>query len=200
MGAEGLEKVAEGAAPHVKAAASATVSSLTLAAEKCGQTRIVRGAVAAHLSSLTDDAVAQAADLAREEVICRNACEDSIKALQAHERKVSLMLKARRERRVGWWKAVKEWATCEQQEADNRADRQATLIAHQLQKRVHHCEMNLRRSQHALASAEAAASRAQLQEEDVVRNGASLGEAAMAGMHYLTHFVERIPAPGLLAK
>merc|ERR1712107_403153 len=65
--AEGLEKVAEGAAPHVKAAASATVSGLSIAAEKCGKTRIVRGAVAAHLSSLTDDANAQAASVARTE-------------------------------------------------------------------------------------------------------------------------------------
>jgi len=196
--AVGLEKVAEGAAPHVKAAASATVSGLTTAAEKASKSRIVRGTVAAHLSSLTDDAVAQAASLSRDEVISRKACDDAAKALKDHDKRVSLMLKARSERRVGWWKALKEWATCEQQESDERADRQAELIAQQLKKRMRHSEKEWRYAQRALADAEAAASRAQLQEEDVVRNGASLGDAAMVGMAYLARFVEKIPAPGLL--
>merc|ERR1712192_54234 len=169
-----------------------------MGAERCGKTRIVRGAVGAHLSSLTDDAVAHAASMAREEIIYRKSWEDSVKALQDHERKVSLVLKARNERHRGWWDSLKEWATSEQRDADDRADRQAAAVAQQLRKRVRHSEMNWRQSQRWLADAESAASRAQLQEEDVFRNGASFGDAAKFGMHCLTRFVEKIPAPGVL--
>ena len=150
-------------------------------------------------ANLPDDTTAHVASMAREEVIHRKYWEECVKLLQDHETKVSSALRARNERRVGWWSKLKEWATGEQEDADRRADLQLAAITQKLQKRVRQSEVAWQHTQRALADAEVAASRAQLQEEQVVRNGASFEEAAMAGLYYLMRIADKVPAPGVLS-
>jgi len=190
--AGGLEKVAEGAAPHVKAAAVATAEGLTLAAEKCGRTSVVRGAVGAHLSAVTDSACSLAAHQVQTESLCRRALEEQMKKLEDHKAKLAIVHQERQKRSMGLWGSMRELVTGEQQAADEEYDLQAAKITRRLNRRLEEAEDAWRRSLHALKAAESMALRAQREEEEVQQNGATLGQAASAGMHLLRQFSKQI--------
>mmetsp|Transcript_87176 Transcript_87176/g.244607 ORF Transcript_87176/g.244607 Transcript_87176/m.244607 type:complete len:313 (+) Transcript_87176:59-997(+) len=187
-----LGKVVEGAAPHLKAAAAATTSGLSRAAEHCGRTRVVRGAVSSHLSCLTDEAISIAAEKVREEVIFRKAYEEQLELLKDHDNYVTTVQHSRRDRRVSWWQSVKEWATGDQQAADYIWDRDAAAMSIKIQRRVRQAELAWRQSCRELDDAEAQASRVQQEEEEVHRNGASLGQAAKAGAYHAAYLLGRL--------
>jgi len=168
-------------APHVKAAAEATVSGLTLAAEAAGRTRMVRSSVAAQLSKLTDEAASEVASKVSEEVVLRQAMEAQLLELEKHQASVAAVLQARKERRVSWWQSLRELATREQQYADGEFDFLAAEEKVRLVEGLREAEAAWRRSCRELACAQAVVARAQQEEEEVQRNGASLKHAAIAG-------------------
>lgn len=102
---EGATVIVVGAsAPHIKAAVAATASRLTLVADRCGKSRVVKGAVAAHLSALTDEASAGAAKRARDEVLGRKCIDDLIRMLEEHARIVLEVQRGRQEQQVSFWR------------------------------------------------------------------------------------------------
>lgn len=187
-----LEKVAQGAAPHVKAAAEATASGLTRAAERAGRTQVVRGAVAAHLSSLTDEASFNVASKVRAEALAKNHMDECLRALHDHEVRLAEVYNERRERKPVWWQAAREWVTGDQRAADRAFDYKSAAVTKKLHGQVHEAQAAYRHSQRELANAEAMALRAQQEEEHVQQNGASLKHAATAGAFLLGRLSEKL--------
>lgn len=182
---EKLGEVAEGAAPHLKKAAAATSSGLTKAADKCGKARVVRGTVAARLSSLADEASHVAAHKQKTEVLCRKTMEEHLRVLDDHEQTLAIVHQDRKNKRLGFWSTIKESFTGELQMAYDIADHKALAKTRELQARARAAEAAWVKANRELNHAEQQVARAQQEVEDVQQNGASLGQAAKAGAHFL---------------
>merc|ERR1712151_1216591 len=91
-----------------------------------------------------------------------------------------------RGRRPKHWCDSLRWRTRRRQRAmDAAADREAAAMALELRRRAWEAQAAWQRAHQDLAIAEDARQRAQQEEEEVERNGATLGHAVKAGMPFL---------------
>mmetsp|Transcript_41006 Transcript_41006/g.72109 ORF Transcript_41006/g.72109 Transcript_41006/m.72109 type:complete len:285 (-) Transcript_41006:65-919(-) len=177
FGADFAAKLAQAAGGVV----DATTSGIAKAGNKVGKTRVVRGAVAAHLSSLADEAHQVVASKQKTEALLRLTLEDHVKMLKEHEQKRALVKQERKERRLGFFGSIKEFVTSEVQLSDDIVDYKDSAKTSELQARVRVAEMAWLRANRELSHAEQQVARAEQEVEDVQQHGASLGHAAKAG-------------------
>jgi len=193
--AQAVGKVAVSAKPHVMAAAETTASGLSKAAEHAGRTSVVRDAVAAQLNCKTNAAKERATMKRQELVLRRKTWEDQVKLLEDHAAGLKSVYQTRKERQGTWWDSVLEWATGAQKAEDEAFDRNTRAKTTYLQKQVEAAELACQSSQKELSDAEALASKAQTDEEDVQRNGAkTMAHALMLGTHLVDRFAEKLNA------
>lgn len=190
-----VKAAANATIPHVKAAAEATASGINKVGERVSRSKVVHRAVSSHLSTMTDDALSDAAATANAEDCCRKSHEASLKKLQDHSAICDDMRKARADRQVSWWESLQTnlglWET-EQQIADSASDSKAEASIRALRREVESADVALRRSREDVAHAEAAVCRALEAEASAHENGVSFEQATEAGKHFLWRLADKV--------
>ncbi|CAE8629196.1 unnamed protein product [Polarella glacialis] len=191
--ADAVERVAEH--EKVKAAAEATVFGLGLAADTIARSETLRGAVAAHRSSLVDDANENFVATVRAEALCKKAFDAHDQMLRKHQLQVAEVQKAREARRPGLWSSAWEWVSGEEKYEDKALDFSAAKESKKLQEQLHHAEAAWQQSCIHFLAAKAGLEKAEAQEEDAYQAGTvSLKDAAKAGEFFLGNLVGRLQA------
>jgi len=171
--------------------AMAAAAGIERSANRLSKTRVVRGAVGAHLCERTNVALAGAELAARQEETLRSAYDVCVEETRSHEHFVAELELARKNRTVGFFRAFRWWET-EDELNDRALDRETAAATRKLNAKLRSAESDWRRAKVRLTEAEAKVCKALNEAEVAESQGASLEQSVNAGAFLLGRLAERL--------